>query len=481
MPAPDPSSPALELDNMARQEQRQLQPEEHQQVHQEEQQQEQQHLEQQHHEQQHQHHEQYQERQHQHQHVSEHEHMHEYGQQHQQMTSSPPPSWRPPLPAGEVHALPGTVQELSRKLLSLPGSPQPDRCEVCGEDLIDVFYEARASHRQACAQLAAQLNDQDDVLDAAVVKSDADAAMPTDDIVAADARGAVAQPTVGSPAKGGLAEAMRAMKTHKIHAVNEAMRASPDTSSGMSAGPRPWAWRLAASGLLDPVEYTCAALADFVPVPTCTERTEEGLRCATCSHYIKLSHGAAWDEHGEPCCAACAQHRHLPAQPRLASTTAALPRVDVRAALQSDLRSAVLHLERLARRDPARGKELYAGLGCQGLALEDVAARGVLCAYTEAEELCEGCVDASQVAYTMVRDWDAQVPSSLLMLLLLHHEQAVVDAEPEAVPTAHRHAPAGHAHARRLPCDGGRTSLRDEVRRARLRCAEQFVAEGLRV
>jgi hypothetical protein len=153
----------------------------------------------------------------------------------------------------------------------------------------------------------------------------------------------------------------------------------------------------------------------------------------------------------------------------------------VRAALQSDLRSAVLHLERLARRDPARGKELYAGLGCQGLALEDVAARGVLCAYTEAEELCEGCVDASQVAYTMVRDWDAQVPSSLLMLLLQHHEQAVVDAEPEAVPTAHRHAPAGHAHARRLPCDGGRTSLRDEVRRARLRCAEQFVAEGLRV
>ena len=454
MPAPDPSSPALEPEKIDLQEQRQLQPEEHQQVHQEEEQQEQQEQheqqeqqEQQHHEQQHQHHEQYRQRQHEHEH------------EHEQLTlPSLPPSWRPPTPATELHAV--------------PGSPQPDRCEFCGEDLIDVFYEERASHRQACAQLSAQLNDQDDALDdaldAAVVESDALAAMPMDDdddddgdaiVAAADACGEVSQPTVGSPAKGGLAEAMRD---------------SP-------AGPRPWAWRLAASGILDPVEYTCAALADFVPVPTCTERTDEGLRCATCSHYIKLSHGAAWDEHGEPSCAACAQHRNLPTQPRLASTTAALPRVDVRAALQSDLRSAVLHLERLARRDPARGKELHAGLGCQGLALEDVAARGVLCAYTEAEELCDGCVDASQVAYTMVRDWDAQVPSSLLMLLLLlHDEQAVVDAEPEAVP-AHRHALAGHAHARRLPCDGGRTSLRDEVRRARLRCAEQFVAEGLRV
>ena len=227
-----------------------------------------------------------------------------------------------------------------------------------------------------------------------------------------------------------------------------------------------------------PAAYHCRSFTEWEVMAASATPSAEGLRCATCVHYVRLEHGVTWDVNGEVSCAHCAPHRTLyePAaatgeEPRAAAAAAASATarrhhglLDMRTAAQSDLASALQHLERLARRDPGRGQALQSGVAEQGLALVDVAARGVLCAYAEAEAFCDrfgGRDDAAEgapalagkVADAMMREWDAHVPSSLLVLL-----QQVADEETDQ-----------------------RVSLREELRRARTRCADGFGAQGFKV
>ena len=239
-------------------------------------------------------------------------------------------------------------------------------------------------------------------------------------------------------------------------------------------------WKLATE--LGPAEYACKALVDFVHVPTSVSPTDEGLRCVICMHYILLDKGVSFDGFGEACCAHCAAHRLL-VKGEEASTAAgngareeeAPSTAHAHVAVHADLQSARCHVERLARCDVIRGQQLWASAAEEGLGVEDVAARGVLCAYAEAEALCErmatssdgaSCASAvaGQVADAMIRTWEAQVPSSLLVVL-----------------ASTRPPPGGHAAAGEMGSQRSASLLCHELRRARLRCAELYLAHGLRL
>ena len=247
-----------------------------------------------------------------------------------------------------------------------------------------------------------------------------------------------------------------------------------------------------------PEQYACAAFGEFVPVPTSETPTDEGVRCVTCGHFIALECGAIWDHHGDACCMGCASHRLDLREERLAAAAAAQrmtsapppppppPPTHVALALSSlastvqvDVQSAVRHIETLVRRDPPRATELHGGIAQQGLRLEDVAARGVLCAYAEAEAICERLVESGQagdgasavaleIASALIGEWEAAVPSSLLILLHAIGDDELAQRAACAAAPAAEHPQA--QRTRRAMIE----DVRREVARARRRCATLF-------
>ena len=341
------------------------------------------------------------------------------------------------------------------------------RCELCGEDLWGWDDEAQRTHRLECARIAAQL------IPATEPSESIPLSHPVVDVVDA----AAASPCIGGSNDdyGTAADvelAGPAVPPSVANAAGGVALPAVARTAALAEPPSPYMrpatklWRLAARVTSD--DFACKAFAgSFVPPPASGVMPCEELQCASCSAVVRLECGAAWDQHGLVHCAHCvAQTMAAVERPR---AEAHAPRPGGEECL-TDLVSAQRHLQRILTGQAGRAtaEKLSKEMACNGFELVDIAARGVLAAFHEAEHLLDACTTPSDnhaafVFDELVRTWHAEVPSALLRLLM------------GAMDTARglQSSPGSAEVARRL--------LRADLERARHRCRDIYAASGASV
>ena len=201
----------------------------------------------------------------------------------------------------------------------------------------------------------------------------------------------------------------------------------------------PTLWRLA-STRMSPGAAGAPGFGELIPVGVSAAPTAEGLRCATCEHFVLPDHGATADADGELHCRGCASRGGLLAPAAAAAAAAAAqppPRAADAAEAQArvalarrDLSAAIAHLERLRRANTDSGRQLRDGLARSGQSLAAVAARGVLAAFDEAVAVVRargGSGDSDDdLLAAVVAAWEAELPVGVVQHLLEPPEPAAL-------------------------------------------------------
>ena len=402
-------------------------------------------------------------------------------------TQTPVQPPQPPPP-------PNPPQEVPQIQIAPP--PVIDRCKWCGENLGDQDAESKAAHRANCEGLAARIAaEQAHILEAAPVTPAAAATAPQIECT-------TEEPPPQSAPRTPPAEPPPPPKDADVlhESADPTPLPPPPPAAAASTSSTSSLWRLAAS--CGPSDYTSGgSFPSFVPVPTTSDTTAEGLTCAACTHHIRIDLGVHYDHRREPLCASCAsivgllnpisrskggdgmQEAHAVARAeaeRAAEAAKAEEAAFEEEEWSGDLEAATRHIERRLRGggaddeddDEEEERDALRGMVESGeWSVQEIGARGVLAAYEEAETLVreeeeddddeeeeEGGGVARTVFDALVRRWEAPIPMRLLRAL----QEGMAD-DPEGSVD-----PRGDA-------------LLERIRKLREDGAERFKALGLRL
>ena len=158
----------------------------------------------------------------------------------------------------------------------------------------------KAAHRANCEELAARIAaEQAHILEAAPVTPAAAATAPQIECTTEE------PPPQSAPRTPPAEPPPPPKDADVLHESADPTPLPPPPAAAASTSSTSSLWRLAAS--CGPSDYTSGgSFPSFVPVPTTSDTTAEGLTCAACTHHIRIDLGVHYDHRREPLCASCA-------------------------------------------------------------------------------------------------------------------------------------------------------------------------------